>query len=513
LKIAVDIGFSQVKTIYLTARHLRIAPPAFMLKMRSNKRRIFPMMSWRAPLAAVLLSFTSAYADQVDDIVAAEMKRQHIPGLSIAVVKNGKIVKEKGYGLANVEHQVSVTPDTIFQSGSVGKQFTAALTMLLVEDGKIKLDAPVSTYLPNLPDTWVKITVRHLLNHTAGLAFLDKTIDLRKDHTEDALLQTIIKVPVRSAPGEKWAYSNLGYQVLGILCSKVGGKFYGDQLRERIFLPSGMGTRIISERDIVPNRAAGYDRENGTLLNQTWVAPSQNTPGDGSLYLTARDLARWSVALDGDKLLNKSAKEAMWSPAKLNHGGHAEYGFGWELNEFHGHRLVQHGGAWQGFTSYITRFIDDKVTVAVLANRSRAQLVPFIDKIADQYIPGLIPPAKASVQPTAASFASTPMFLRGSMNEWGLRDRMRKVTANIYEAEITLDAGEHEFKVGAENWDTIDFGARFDEEPTDLEKAKSVEFKGGNLRIEVAAQTKYVFRFDVSKPQNPSLTVRKLARP
>lgn len=469
------------------------------------------MKHWRAAAIAALLTMTSAHADQLDDVVLAEMKQQHIPGLSIAVVKDGKIVKEKGYGLANVEHNVPVTPETIFQSGSVGKQFTAALVMLLVEDGKIKLDEPVSTYLPNVPDTWAKITARHLLNHTSGLAFLDKTIDLRKDYTEEALLQSIFKIPLQSTPGEKWAYSNLGYQVLGILCSKVGGKFYGDQLRERIFLPSGMGTKIINERDIVLHRAAGYDRERGTLFNQEWVSPSQNTTGDGSLYLTARDLARWSIALDGDKLLSKASKETMWSPAKLNHGAHADYGFGWHIGALHGHELVQHGGAWQGFTSYITRFVKDKVTVIVLANRSRAKLVPFIDRIGALYIPRLSQHVKAPAPPAAALFASTPIYLRGSMNEWGLRDRLRKTGQDVYEAEIMLDAGEHEFKIASENWDMIDFGARFDEGPTDPDKGKPLEFKGENLEMEVKVSATYVFRFDVSKPQSPALIVKRIA--
>jgi CubicO group peptidase (beta-lactamase class C family) len=182
----------------------------------------------------------ATYADKIDNIVAAEMKRQHIPGASIAVVRNGKIIKASGYGLANLEHNVRVTPDTVFQSASLGKQFTAALVMRLVEDGKLKLDAPVSTYLPNTPDAWTKISVRHLLTHTSGIPGLDKSIDLHKDYSEDELLQAIARVPLQFAPGDKWSYSNLGYEVLGVLCSKVGGKFYGEQLRERFFQSIGM---------------------------------------------------------------------------------------------------------------------------------------------------------------------------------------------------------------------------------------------------------------------------------
>src|SRR5262249_32634799 len=145
--------------------------------------------------------------------------------------------------------------------------------------------------------------------------------DYRNDYTEDELLTRIMATPLEFAPGEKWAYSNLGYKVLGILVSKVGGKFYGDVLAERVFAPLGMtATRIISEADIVPNRAAGYRLENGTLKNQQWVAPTMNTTGDGSLYLTVRDLAKWDAALRDARVLKQSSLDQMWTPVTLNNG-------------------------------------------------------------------------------------------------------------------------------------------------------------------------------------------------
>jgi len=200
-----------------------------------------------------------AYADEVDDLVRAEMELQKIPGLSIAVVRDGKIIKEAGYGLANLEHNVPARPETIYQTGSVGKQFTAALVMLLVEDGKIVLDDPVSKYLPNTPEAWQKITIRHLLTHTSGLGDPYAKISLIKNYTDDELITIESKIPLKFTPGSKWDYSNTGYHVLGFVCNKVGGKFYGDQIVERIFKPCGMTTaRMISERDIVANRSAGY---------------------------------------------------------------------------------------------------------------------------------------------------------------------------------------------------------------------------------------------------------------
>ena len=338
------------------------------------------------PLLILCAATGSARADKLDDLVVAEMKRQHIPGLSLAVVKNGRVIKEKGYGLANVEHRVAVRPETIFQSGSIGKQFTAALVMLLVQDGKIVLDEPVSRYLEGTPKAWEKVTVRHLLTHTSGLASSDAMVDLRKDHTEAQLLQVAAQLPPNFAPGEKWEYSDVGYQVLGFICSQVGGKFYGDQLAERIFQPLGMKTAIINERNIVPHRAAGYELEKGALKNQRWVAPSLNTTADGSLYLTVRDLALWDLALYGNQPLSSALKQQSWTPVTLNDGKTHPYGFGWQLASQNGRRSMGHDGEWQGFTSYFGRFPDDRLSVIVLTNLAGAKPQKVAELVAGHYL-------------------------------------------------------------------------------------------------------------------------------
>jgi hypothetical protein len=194
-------------------------------------------------------------------------------------------------------------------------------------------------------------------------------VDLRRDYTEDEYLAFIKKSPLVYETGAKWDYSNIGYVTLGALVRRVTGKFYGDFLRERIFQPLGMTTaRIISEADIVPNRAAAYRLENGELKNQEWVSPSTNTTADGSLYFTILDLAKWDAALYADKPLKQSSLAEMWTPAKLNDGKTKDYGFGWRTGKIGNRRVVHHGGAWQGFKSYIVRFPDDKLTIIFLAN-------------------------------------------------------------------------------------------------------------------------------------------------
>ena len=314
---------------------------------------------------------------RVDALVGAEMREQRIPGLALAVLRDGKVVRAQGYGMANVELGVAVKPETIFQTGSVGKQFTAAAVMMLVEEGKVGLDDKLSKYLEGTPQAWKDVTVRNLLTHTSGIA--DYTnheytkagglINLRGDYTEEQLYQKLVQLPLNFETGTKWKYSNTGYVLLGFVIHKVTGKFYGDFLQERIFQPLGMSaTRIISERDIVPNRASGYELAKGEIKNQEWVSATLNTTADGALYTNVLDLGKWDAALYTEKLLKRESFEEMWTPVKLKDGKTYPYGFGWFLNEANGHRLIEHDGAWQGFTMNISRYVDDRLTVIVMTN-------------------------------------------------------------------------------------------------------------------------------------------------
>lgn len=360
--------------------------------MKPKNAHVFPLLFL---LILVISPVASAQTDKIDDYVKAELEKRKIPGLSIALVRNGEIIKAKGYGLANVELNVPASPETIYQSGSVGKQFTATAVMMLVEEGKIGLDDKISKYFADAPERWSGITVRHLLTHTAGTTDYPKDFDFRRDYTEDELLKKAAEIPLAFAPGEKWSYSNMGYVMLGILISKVTGKFYGEFLQERIFKPLGMNTaRIITEADIVPNRAAGYRQVKGELKNQEWVSPSMNTTADGSLYLTVLDMAKWDAALYTEKLLKKSSFDQMWTPVKLSSGKTQQYGFGWGFGEVRGHRIIEHGGAWQGFTSHIARYVDDKLTVIVLANRAGANPGAVAHGIAGISNPELTPPER-----------------------------------------------------------------------------------------------------------------------
>ena len=379
------------------------------------------MRSVKSFVLVVLLFIATARiaaADRVSDFVNGYLKKSQIPGCAVMVRHNGKVVLCQGYGVANMEHGVRVTPQTVFQSGSIGKQFTAMAIMMLIEEQKLALEDPISKYL-DVPENWSAISVRHLLTHSSGLGDYPQSFSLQRDYTEDELLKMIAARDLAFAPGEKWSYSNLGYVTLGILIRKVSGEFWGDFLQQHVFAPLGMKhTRVISEADIVPNRAAGYVLTNGALKNQQWVSPTINNTADGSLYFTVEDLAKWDEALETRKLMSRTSYEQMWTPVTLNNGTTAPYGFGWAIAKTDsGHPVFEHGGAWQGFASSIVRYPEDRLTVGVLCNRAGASATYIAKRIAGFYVPSVAPRVRTAV-------TLDPATLSSYTGEYRLEDRL-----------------------------------------------------------------------------------------
>ncbi|WNM18063.1 serine hydrolase domain-containing protein [Flavobacterium capsici] len=328
----------------------------------------------------------------VDSLVFLEMKKQNIPGVSVVIVRDGKIDYVKGYGFSNLEHKVPVKPETIFQTASVGKQFTAFAVMLLVQDGKISLDDKLTKFFPDAPTGWDSITIKNMLNHTSGFGDYIDDFNYQANYTEDSLYHEFKKRPLLFKAGEKQKYSNMAYATLGIIMSKVTGKFYGDFLKERVLIPMGMTTaRINSEEDIVPNRAAGYRILNDEIKNQEWVSPTTNTTADGPLILSVLDMAKWEAGLNAGKLLKKEYYDLMWTPTKLNDGTFEKYGFGWAIDSLNGKRILEHNGSWQGFESTIKRYPEKKLAVIVFANLKRARTYKMSTRILQLFQPELSP--------------------------------------------------------------------------------------------------------------------------
>jgi len=366
-------------------------------------------MSMTLRSCALLLSIlllgtdTLAQPDPVDAIVKAEMTKQRIPGVAVAVVRNGETIKAQGYGDANVELKVPVTPETIFQSGSLGKQFTAAVIMALVDDGKLAVKDTLTRFFPDAPPPWRDITVQHLLTHTSGIAnYTAGKVDYRKDYTEAELVKLAYGLPLDFKPGDQWRYSNTGYVILGAIVRKVTERFYGDVLRDRIFQPLGMSSaRVISESDIVLNRSGGYSFEEGRLQNQEWVSPSLNTTADGALYLSVNDLIAWVRGLRSKSVLSAPSWNATFAPVQLNSGRRHPYGFGWAVDRVKGYNRYRHGGSWQGFKTHLARYLGDdgtELSVVVLANLAQAQPEVIVDALAAHYIPKLKDPSAWTIR-------------------------------------------------------------------------------------------------------------------
>jgi CubicO group peptidase (beta-lactamase class C family) len=330
----------------------------------------------------------SGKADEIDHYVTSQIQRLHIPGVSLVIVRDGHIIKTQGYGFANLELKAPATEKTVYEIGSNTKQFTAAAVMMLVEQGKIGLEDSIAKYFPDAPETWRDITIRHLLTHTSGIQnhvavphWLDvfrSNLAFETTPARDELLKMFFKLPLEFRPGESWAYDNTGYYLLGVVIEKASGKSYWQFLHERIFKPLGMNdTRSTDPQPIVPNRASGYEWKNEHFENRPVLLPAIAFSA-GSLLSTAEDMAKWDIALTTEKLLKRSSLGQIWKAAVTNNGADApfNYGFGWFIDSYDGHRLVQHSGGTPGFSSAIYRFIDDKVTVIILTNHG--------DRIVDQ---------------------------------------------------------------------------------------------------------------------------------
>ena len=328
----------------------------------------------RLLLGLTLILFSAAArADEIDDYVKDQMQKLHIPAVSLAVVKDGSLIKAEGYGLADIEHGVPARADTVFKIGSVSKQFVATGIMLLVQDGKVGLDDKVSKYLAGTPSTWDAITLRHLLTHTSGLVREAPGFNPYKLQSDVDVIKTAYSLPLRFEPGEKWEYCNLGYFMLGEVIRQASGKPWGDFLAERVFAPLGMtATRVTSAADIVPNRAHGYAWNAEKFENSpNWLAVRPS----GAFLSTVIDLAKWEAALQSDDVLKGSTKSEMWTPVTLNDGRTYSYGYGWQLDNFplgskapDGVRMIRHGGSMPGFRAGYFRWPNHGLAVIVLTN-------------------------------------------------------------------------------------------------------------------------------------------------
>ena len=326
-----------------------------------------------APVRAATLHRQAAA--QIDRFIAGEMVKRHIAGVAVAVLTDGQIRYAKGYGFAAVERRLPVRIDTRFLIASITKMFTATGTMLLVEDGKVRLDAPVGDYVQGLPPHWRPVTVRQLLAHTGGINShtshheppCGRTTE-EKNYKQQDVIAEVSCLPLDFPPGTSWSYTDTGYFVLGLLIERVSGLTYEEYLRQRIFKPLGMhSTRLMGPMGVDDGRAVGYSWDGKQLVRAPLISPVIEGPS-GGLVSTVRDLAKFDAALSDNRLLPQSVLREMWRPLRI---GTAMYGLGFAVRPINGRPQVGHTGGGPGATTSFARYVDDDLTVVLLTNSAQ----------------------------------------------------------------------------------------------------------------------------------------------
>ena len=318
------------------------------------------------------------------DRIMADYGEPGMPGASVMVIKDGEPVVTGSYGLANLENETPVTPDTSFRLASVTKQFTATAVLMLVDDGKLGLDDAIRKYFPEFPAFADDITIRHLLQHTSGVEDYEPIYgDRFPEQVRDAGVVRIISMTEGTyfPPGTEYRYSNSGYAILAVLVERLSGKSFAAFLEANIFKPLSMNRTLAYEAGIstVPDRAFGYQvsDEGIELADQSaWSA----VLGDGGVYTSVNELLRWDTALYEGGLLSPELRQASLTP------GFENYGFGFRIDEYQGRKRIHHSGSTSGFRNFMARFPDERLTVIVLTNRAEPDVEPLAGQIADLFL-------------------------------------------------------------------------------------------------------------------------------
>jgi D-alanyl-D-alanine carboxypeptidase len=352
--------------------------------MQNSRRRFTPLTSLLlltfAILAGMHTAATAQSAPLSDEALAAAVNemlektyKPDEPGAAVIVVRDGKVVLRKGYGRANMELGVPIEPDMVFRTGSITKQFTAVAVLMLADQGKLALEDDITKFFPDYPTKGQKITVEHLLTHTSGIksyTSLAEWIPLwRKDMPTSEMIALFKDKPMDFAPGERYAYNNSAYFLLGAIIEKVSGQTYADFIEKNIFAPLGMKHSYYDDTArIIPRRVGGYSKGKDGFVNAAYLSTSQPYAA-GSLLSSVDDLALWDAALYTEKLLKQASFKRAWTSFKLNNGKATNYGYGWSIGSYEGHQLIEHSGGIPGFASYAIRMPNERVYVAALTNR------------------------------------------------------------------------------------------------------------------------------------------------
>jgi CubicO group peptidase (beta-lactamase class C family) len=351
-----------------------------------------------------LFATSSALSTKIKPILtSAGLRSADIPGAAVLVLHDGQILFEHGYGVTDLRTKRQINARTNFRLASVTKQFTAMAVMLLAHDGKLKYDEALTDVFSHFPEYGRRITVRDLLNHTSGLLDYEDlmppsnpNMPVETEQIHDAAVLDLLKrqTSTKFVPGSRWAYSNSGYVVLGLIVQKVSGESFPDFLQQRIFAPLQMTNThaYVRGKNTVPDRAYGHSFEGGKW-EETDQSPTSATLGDGGVYSSLEDLAKWDRALRNNTLLSRSEMQAALTPVGVPgvegpDAVPAQYGFGWFLNPYKGHKRMWHYGETMGFRTTIQRFTEYGLTIVMLCNRADLNPSAIALQIADLYFSG-----------------------------------------------------------------------------------------------------------------------------
>lgn len=298
--------------------------------------------------------FSQRFSEKVDSLIQTKFTEKEGPGGVFLISQKGKPVYEKAFGLANLELNVPLNPNNVFEIGSMTKQFTSVSILMLEQQGKLKVTDVISNYIPDYPNG-NKITIHHLLTHTSGIRDFTKIKGLseisQKEMTPQMMVDFFKNEPVDFKPGEKFEYNNSGYIVLGYIIEKVSGETYEDFIRKNIFEKIGMvHSYYATDRKVIKDRAYGYHKKSDGFVNRSVI--SFSVPyASGSLMSTLDDMLKWQIALNQNLLLNQKESAKAFTKYKLNNGEEIEYGYGWHLKNINGIPTREHGGSIFGFKS------------------------------------------------------------------------------------------------------------------------------------------------------------------
>jgi CubicO group peptidase (beta-lactamase class C family) len=320
----------------------------------------------------VTQDFSLQLTAQADEYMRARTELGHFSG-AIGIARNSEVLLSQGYGLANREHDVPNSPLTKFRLASVTKQFTATAMVLLHQQGKLRVQDPICAHLADSPATWDEVTIHHLLSHTSGIPnhtdFPETWATIGLPKTVSELIATFKDRPLDFAPGQRWNYSNSGYILLGAIIEQVAGQSYEQFVRERIFEPLAMfNSGYDHHTPLLPHRAAGYIKQDGTIVNAAYIDMSVPYAA-GALYSTVDDLCLWDQALNAERLIPQELLNMMFTPVAITEPpGQADYGYGWGIYPMLERRCVGHSGGIFGFSTNLTRFLDERVLIVILSN-------------------------------------------------------------------------------------------------------------------------------------------------